>query len=490
MSLLLIASTPVLAAGFDCKKAHTEIEKTICSNDRLSTLDLELNQIFKLARMETKDKQSLISGQSDWLKNTRDLCKSADCLQLVYINRISDLKSKITTSPYEAGYFLNPATDKPLATLAEESEIYVISGYEPLKNVVSITVDRPNSKVILVVSSYEPTIWKISATPKTQIGAIFFGGNQTIFSNKIAPLYKEEIPYTTEIDNRNFQTLLSKLNDLIKVKNIDYFLGNYKIPSTVVIDQFIREDKKTLSLDGPKIQTPKSNWEFDLLTDSNKIEKWTLQGPKTQVDSNYVFQGRLLSSKTEKVFSIKNHNFEILNIKNGNKYSPTMPMDFPKISWPTDITYDARRNYYSIVSYGGEGYLYRYNPDQDLWIDFNSAKNFDISSIFYDKTADRYVAWANFINRGSLVIFDGDGKYVSDKYLTEKLEGFGRLYDKGNEAAAPLKIVSNGNAIALIAMSAGKVTHIWLYDMETDKAILTYKRATHVLNSQNGLLVN
>lgn len=480
--LLLIAFTPVLAAGFDCKKAHTEIEKTICSNNTLSTLDLELNQIFKLARIEAEDKKSLISGQSDWLKNTRDLCKSADCLQLVYINRISDLKSKIATPPYEAGYILNPATDKPLATLAEESEIYVISGYEPLKNVVSITVDRPNSKVILVVSSYEPVLWKISATPNTHISAIFFGGKQTIFSNKIAPLYEAEIPYATEVNNINFQTLLSKLNDMLKVKNIDSFLGSYKIPSVVVIDKIKKEDKKILSLNGSDTKAPKNNWEFDLLTNANKTEKWSLTGPKAETKQSYLLQGKLLSPKKSELYSIKNHNLEILNLRNNKAHTPPLPEDFPEISWPTDVAYDSRRNYYSIISFGGEGHLYRYNPDKEMWIDFNSAKNFDINSIFYDKKMDRYVAWANFTNRGSLVIFDGDGKYVSDKYLAEKLEGFGRLYDKGNEGAAPLKIVSNGNAIALIAMSAGKVTHIWLYDMETDKAILTYKRATHAIH--------
>ncbi|MDO8343528.1 MAG: hypothetical protein Q7T48_10040 [Cellvibrio sp.] len=472
---LLIASTPVLAAGFDCQKARSEVEEKICSNDRLSTLDLELNQIFKLASIEAEDKKSPVNDQLEWLKNTRDLCDSADCLQLVYINRIYYLQSKRIIPPYEPGYILNPKTETPSPKLAKGSEIYVISGYEPLKNEVSITVDRPNSKVILVVSSYEPVLWKISATPNTHISAIFFGGKQTIFSNKTAPLYEAEIPYATEVNNINFQTLLSKLNDMLKVKNIDYFLGSYKIPSVVVIDKIKKEDKKILSLNGLDTKSPKNNWEFDLLTNANKTEKWSLTGPKAETKQSYLLQGKFLSPKKSELYSIKNHNLEILNLSNNKAHTPPLPEDFPEISWPTDVAYDSRRNYYSIISFGGEGHLYRYSPDKEMWIDFNSAKNFDINSIFYDKKMDRYVAWANFTNRGSLVIFDGDGKYVSDKYIAEKLEGFGRLYDKGNEGAAPLKIVSNGNAIALIAMSSGKVTHIWLYDTETEQAILTYR---------------
>ncbi len=154
-----------------------------------------------------------------------------------------------------------------------------------------------------------------------------------------------------------------------------------------------------------------------------------------------------------RVNSRKNNNLEILNLSNNEAHTPPLPEDFPEISWPTDVAYDNRRNYYSIISLGGEGHLYRYSPDKEMWIDFNSTKNFDINSIFYDKKMDRYVAWANFINRGSLVIFDGDGKLVSD----------------GSKLIENIVALPNGKSI--IAYNAFGNGHVYLRRLNNDGSV-------------------
>ena len=45
--MTLLLSTILYSASFDCSKASTGTEKTICNNDDLSQLDSELALIYK-----------------------------------------------------------------------------------------------------------------------------------------------------------------------------------------------------------------------------------------------------------------------------------------------------------------------------------------------------------------------------------------------------------------------------------------------------------
>ncbi|MCX7091980.1 MAG: lysozyme inhibitor LprI family protein [Methylobacter sp.] len=78
------------AAGFNCAKASTFVEKTICSEKQLSDLDDLLAQTYKKAASNVTDKKTLKSEQLVWLKN-RNQCKDTDCLKDVYEERIKEL---------------------------------------------------------------------------------------------------------------------------------------------------------------------------------------------------------------------------------------------------------------------------------------------------------------------------------------------------------------------------------------------------------------
>lgn len=49
--LISLGSSTALAASFDCQKARSYTEITICSDSELSTLDEELNQIYQEAKV-------------------------------------------------------------------------------------------------------------------------------------------------------------------------------------------------------------------------------------------------------------------------------------------------------------------------------------------------------------------------------------------------------------------------------------------------------
>ena len=148
-----------------------------------------------------------------------------------------------------------------------------------------------------------------------------------------------------------------------------------------------------------------------------------------------------------------------------------LPPSFPRLSWGTDIAYDSKRDLVSLVSFGGEGFFYRFDVKQGKWLDFSSVHNIDIQSLTYDRTLDRYLAWAN----GSLLTMSETGNFLSQDRIIDKMAGFYQLYDRGNESVPVVEIAANGNNLTLITHSSSSVRSIWHYDYDAKTAQLTYK---------------
>lgn len=85
--LILICFSLQASPSFDCSKATTAVEKTICSNAQLSSLDRELSVLYKEFGSEQRD------AQRAWIKQ-RNLCQAdTACLVSSYRDRISSIKT-------------------------------------------------------------------------------------------------------------------------------------------------------------------------------------------------------------------------------------------------------------------------------------------------------------------------------------------------------------------------------------------------------------
>ena len=102
---LLLISSYSLAASFDCNNASTNIEKIICSNNELSSLDDELSEVYKSATLKDA---SIKQSQREWIKQ-RNNCDTDSCIIENYKNRINELK-----------LILNPSDN---VSITEESSI-------------------------------------------------------------------------------------------------------------------------------------------------------------------------------------------------------------------------------------------------------------------------------------------------------------------------------------------------------------------------------
>lgn len=87
------------AASFDCSKASIWVEKAICSDAKLSELDDSLFKAYKNALASSSDAPALKSEQRAWLKEVRNKCTDAPCLNHVFDDRLKALAGTTTSIP-------------------------------------------------------------------------------------------------------------------------------------------------------------------------------------------------------------------------------------------------------------------------------------------------------------------------------------------------------------------------------------------------------
>ena len=130
-----ILASPLLAAAasFDCTKAGTEIEKSICTNEVLSKLDDELASSYRSAKASSVNPDKLLADQRIWIRG-RNACKNDECLKNSYNLRIDQLRkadsslnkptANIESSPAEAhaAQAPTPVIEKPSTEAPAKTE--------------------------------------------------------------------------------------------------------------------------------------------------------------------------------------------------------------------------------------------------------------------------------------------------------------------------------------------------------------------------------
>jgi uncharacterized protein len=122
--LIMMLPVSVQAAGFNCAKASSAVEKMICGDAETSRLDSDMAAAYKKASAKASDSAPLVADQKSWLKNTRNVCKDIECLKRAYRRRITELKTWNDPAPagdrdifgnYQVtrdNYIYNPDTGK------------------------------------------------------------------------------------------------------------------------------------------------------------------------------------------------------------------------------------------------------------------------------------------------------------------------------------------------------------------------------------------
>ena len=90
--LMVVMSSPALAASFPCDKASSKVEVMICKEAELSTLDEHLAQYYSGANAALGDGASCLrDDQRAWLRTVRNACTDPACLKRAYLGRLAEL---------------------------------------------------------------------------------------------------------------------------------------------------------------------------------------------------------------------------------------------------------------------------------------------------------------------------------------------------------------------------------------------------------------
>lgn len=90
--LPLFGASPATGPSFDCHKAQSFVEKSICSDEALAALDLRMSEAFKSVVSQSAPATSLRAEQREWIK-VRDACTEIACIKASYESRLGVLES-------------------------------------------------------------------------------------------------------------------------------------------------------------------------------------------------------------------------------------------------------------------------------------------------------------------------------------------------------------------------------------------------------------
>jgi uncharacterized protein len=93
-ALSLVALSAAHGASFDCAKAKSFAERQICANEKVSTLDSKLAEVYSKRLAVEGDAIELKTRQRTWIKQVRDKCRDLACLEEVYSRRIEDIEGE------------------------------------------------------------------------------------------------------------------------------------------------------------------------------------------------------------------------------------------------------------------------------------------------------------------------------------------------------------------------------------------------------------
>jgi len=90
--LLALAAAPAPAIT-DCSRPRSNIDRLMCTSDKLTVADQLMARAFRAAFYRAQDKDALLEDQDRWQRTVRDACNDVPCLLRAYEDRASELET-------------------------------------------------------------------------------------------------------------------------------------------------------------------------------------------------------------------------------------------------------------------------------------------------------------------------------------------------------------------------------------------------------------
>lgn len=384
---------------------------------------------------------------------------------------------------------LAPADTKPeVRRWGAEADVIVVSGYEFSAPVTQVHITHSARPVLLVLTSYEQTEWRVLPAPGTHIKAIVVaagnGRRSDVKAPPQVPVVVDELPYAYETGNIKFRQLMGLLNAHYGVEQVLGYRGGYTLPELVPVSGPFLSDPN-LTLDGVRPEVPRVRFNFDLVSTDGRRLPWTNTGPRDGKRYTGIVRGGTLRPPHGGPAAIRENSGEAYYLEGnggtlmwapkgfeGPKQEVALPGHLPRLSWGSGMAWNTRKEVLAIVSLGGEGYFYRYDTRKHQWLGARSLLGRDLRGLAVNAATGGYLAISD---QAELVVFNELGELEEVQPLQKLLPDLDSTYDKGNGRLENLTLAADGNAVAVVNVRDGTVTHIWTYEQASRKAQLTYK---------------
>lgn len=375
---------------------------------------------------------------------------------------------------------LSLARTTPPRDLAAGAEVIAVSGEQSPSDVTRVIVHRPGKQVVLVLSSQGRMNWKIEPDASTVIRAVLVAserGRPSVVSMQgDAKGFEIDLANANSSDSEGFRAQIKQLNALFGIDRVDVFRGFRELPDHIDIFK-LDAPRADLTVAGVQPDLAGVPLRFQLLRADLRRVGWSNHGTTELPDGPEVVlvNGKTIVSPSGKV-AYRLERDALVAATVGSLSKPVtvapLPANFPAMSWAMDLAYDSTQDVVAVVSKGGEGFFYRYDVRRAKWLDVRSLNRVDITSLAYDATARRYVAWNT---DGELMFLSSDGVLQSKAPVVAMLSDFGTIHERGNHNEPRLALVPQGDSVVMLHLTGTTASHIWTYDTRRASAILTYK---------------
>lgn len=134
---------------------------------------------------------------------------------------------------------------------------------------------------------------------------------------------------------------------------------------------------------------------------------------RAQLGGEQISSGKAVPSGLRRdTYTLGSNALLVMDKDSGKTSSVPLPTSFPSFSWPTGVAYDTDLDIVTVVTLGGEGFLYRYDAKRKQWLDYRSMKGIDVKSLAYDGQSKLYVARTS---DGEVLSISNQGNVIDSK---------------------------------------------------------------------------
>ncbi len=327
-----------------------------------------------------------------------------------------------------------------------EPEVHIVGIYEGFDRSngqihgpkARVLLDRPGAEVVLVLSSYEATLWEVTLGEGTMMPSVVLSqlmddrqGAVVINGERLDAPIRMDLPLAYKPEGRDFRALVAQVPDLFGVERMASFTGDYgaaeepfRIAAVVGDPRYGIDHLKALV-------TP------DIVPDSLR----PLIGPDAAMATPEV--------------QLTDAGFEVA-AEDGVRLI-ALPLEMPGISWPMGAVRDAETGTLYGVTLGGEGFLYAYDEGAATWRIVRTMERMDAQALFLDAKGRRLIMPLDIGAAGQIAILDlkaSDAAPLQIVDIRDGLVGLTDLYDPGNGPSPTLRPLGiDGDQLLLMATS-------------------------------------